>query len=529
MPLSSSVLGPASFDEIPTMSNIPTCAVRAVVRDSVGGQPVEGAKVSARLSSYEVYQGYVVPHLVQGVTDVNGECILNLWPNQLGAVESNYAVTILALGKSLKTFCVVPSALSAELSDIAELPPYDGLNDGSLIIGQVLAALSATQAARDVAITKASEASTSASSATASDTHATTSAASAATSETNALAAKNRAQAWAIQLATPVEGSEYSAKYHAIAAAASAASIADGPVYSWVGLFGTITLAQARTALSITNVVNLAPADYPISTATQTALNGKVNTSTYTAGMVAKADLVGGTVPPNQLPSFVDDVLEFANLAAFPATGETGKIYIAINGAIPANPTRQYRWSGSVYSEINASPGTTDALVEGSSNFYFTELRVRLTTLAGLSLATGTPILAGDSVLVAAGKLQKQTTDLTAVVASKSDTATTVTKDTATGAALMPAGSTAQRPANGAGKLRFNTTLGRWEGNTGTIWGSLGGASGGGNDSIFYESDIVMTADYTVSTGKNAMVAGPLTIASGAVLDISLGSTLTIV
>lgn len=61
----------------------------------------------------------------------------------------------------------------------------------------------------------------------------------------------------------------------------------------------------------------------------------------------SKADLVGGKVPASQLPAYVDDVLEFANLSSFPATGETGKIYVALN----TNLT--YRWSGSVYTQIN--------------------------------------------------------------------------------------------------------------------------------------------------------------------------------
>ena len=62
-----------------------------------------------------------------------------------------------------------------------------------------------------------------------------------------------------------------------------------------------------------------------------------------------KADLVGGKIPSSQLPSYVDDVLEFANLASFPATGESGKIYIAIDTNIT------YRWSGTGYAEISAS------------------------------------------------------------------------------------------------------------------------------------------------------------------------------
>jgi hypothetical protein len=76
-----------------------------------------------------------------------------------------------------------------------------------------------------------------------------------------------------------------------------------------------------------------------------------------------------GLVPSALLPGFVDDVLEYANIAAFPATGETGKLYISLA------TNRQYRWSGSVYVEINPSPGSTDAVPEGSVNLYFTSAR----------------------------------------------------------------------------------------------------------------------------------------------------------
>ena len=62
-----------------------------------------------------------------------------------------------------------------------------------------------------------------------------------------------------------------------------------------------------------------------------------------------KADLVSGKVPASQLPAYVDDVLEFANLASFPATGENGKIYIAID----TNLT--YRWGGSSYVVMSSS------------------------------------------------------------------------------------------------------------------------------------------------------------------------------
>ena len=62
-----------------------------------------------------------------------------------------------------------------------------------------------------------------------------------------------------------------------------------------------------------------------------------------------KADLVGGTVPASQLPSYVDDVIEAANYAALPTTGETGKIYVTLDTNL------QYRWSGTVYVPISVS------------------------------------------------------------------------------------------------------------------------------------------------------------------------------
>ncbi len=79
----------------------------------------------------------------------------------------------------------------------------------------------------------------------------------------------------------------------------------------------------------------------------------------------------GGKVPSAQLPSFVDDVLEYINTGSFPVTGESGKIYVALD------TNKTYRWGGSIYVEISAAPGSTDAVPEGSVNQYFTTTRAR--------------------------------------------------------------------------------------------------------------------------------------------------------
>lgn len=88
--------------------------------------------------------------------------------------------------------------------------------------------------------------------------------------------------------------------------------------------------------------------------------NGVVNLGTVITShqdISGKADLVDGKVPSSQLPSYVDDVLEYASLINFPLTGETGVIYIAID------TNKTYRWSGSAYVEISASLtlGTTSS------------------------------------------------------------------------------------------------------------------------------------------------------------------------
>lgn len=77
------------------------------------------------------------------------------------------------------------------------------------------------------------------------------------------------------------------------------------------------------------------------------------------AGGVAELDS-NGMVPSAQLPSYVDDVLEYASLSVFPTAGESGKIYVALDTG------RTYRWSGSAYVEISESL----ALGETSSTAY---------------------------------------------------------------------------------------------------------------------------------------------------------------
>jgi len=102
---------------------------------------------------------------------------------------------------------------------------------------------------------------------------------------------------------------------------------------------------------------------------------------------------------------------------------------------------------------------------------------------------------------------------------------------TGTGYVDLPAGTTAERPGTPSnGMIRYNTTLGTFEGYKAGSWGAIGGgATGGGSDDVFYENGQTVTTNYTLTTSKNAMSAGPVTINAGVTVTVPSGSSWVIV
>ena len=96
-------------------------------------------------------------------------------------------------------------------------------------------------------------------------------------------------------------------------------------------------------------------------TSIQSLVEGLVSAAMSEA-LAAKADLVDGKVPAAQLPSYVDDVLEYDAVYAFPKTGEGGKIYVA------KGTNKTYRWEGAQYVELSQPPELDDTVTEPSSN-----------------------------------------------------------------------------------------------------------------------------------------------------------------
>ena len=100
-----------------------------------------------------------------------------------------------------------------------------------------------------------------------------------------------------------------------------------------------------------------------------------------------------------------------------------------------------------------------------------------------------------------------------------------------TTALQIPVGTTAQRPGSpSTGDFRFNSTTTSAEiynGSEFTAVGGGAGATGGGNDEVFFESDTNVTTNYTITSGKNAHTVSPV-INSGVTVTVPSGSLLVI-
>ena len=101
-----------------------------------------------------------------------------------------------------------------------------------------------------------------------------------------------------------------------------------------------------------------------------------------------------------------------------------------------------------------------------------------------------------------------------------------------TTALQIPVGTTAQRPGSpSTGDFRFNSTTTSAEiynGSEFTAVGGGAGATGGGSDEVFFESDTNVTTDYTITSGKNAHTVSPI-VNAGVTVTVPSGSLLVII
>jgi hypothetical protein len=240
-------------------------------------------------------------------------------------------------------------------------------------------------------------------------------------------------------------------------------------VNSVAGKIGVVTLVKADVGLNL--VDNTSDANKPVSTATQTALDLKANLNspvlvtpalgTPVSGVMTNvtgtaANLTSGHVITNaNLTGHITSVGNATVLGSFTsaqlATALIDETGTGVN-VFATSPTL-------VTPNIGAATGTSFNGITGLSN-----IAPNMDGVAAIGTST---------VVAAADHIHPSDT-------SKSDLVTTVTKDSNTGAAYIPSGTTAQRPASPInGYMRYNSDLLAMEAYVNGAWGPIGGGATG--------------------------------------------------
>lgn len=219
------------------------------------------------------------------------------------------------------------------------------------------------------------------------------------------------------------------------------------------------------------------------------------------------------------------------NLATLLGDAIAGVISVTVTSAAQALTAFNGAADQSRQAAINftGTPGTnfTIYLPPADKVYIFKNSTANTATISAATALNGTTPTGGTTITIPAGFTALLFCDGTNVVEGLTSVAAalrvggdlTVLGEgafTSTGGLQLPTGTTGQRPSPvSTAKVRYNTTLGRYEGydiNTST-WNAIGGgATGGGPNQLFYENDQVMTASYTIASDRNASTTGPLII-----------------
>lgn len=332
------------------------------------------------------------------------------------------------------------------------------------------------------AATSASAAATSATAAASSATAAASSATAAATSKTGADTAKTAAET-AKTAAETAETNAETAETNAAASEAAALVSKNAAATSATGAAGSATTATSQA-----------------STATTKA--SEASTSATAAATSATASATSATAAAGSATS--------ATSSASTATTQAG------------TATTQATNAGTSATAAAASAAAAAASADAFDDSY----------LGGKS---SDPTVDNDGDALTAGDMYYNTSTNRMRVYSGSswsdvalDAATIVSKTSATGSGVLPAGTTGQRDGSpAAGYMRFNTTDTSAEIYDGSAWSPVGG--GNTTDKALYEMSNTVSANYTIGNSNNAISGGPITINTGISVTIPSSSTWTIV
>ena len=288
------------------------------------------------------------------------------------------------------------------------------------------------------------------------------------------------------------------------------------------GTWGTTTNTNLGTALgeAITGSADVAfsSADVTLTltntNAAQSARNLRLNL-TGTSGGARNLILGSGC----QIEKFylinngLADAVTVKNTTGSGVTVPAGLAALVFNnGTDVVNPLTYF--TGTV---VSSSATITGGTINSTSIGQSTAAAGSFTTLA----ASGNTTLSGDLSVNGNTTLGNASSDTITLNANTANVPNNLTFN-GTGAITVPKGTDAQQPGTPvSGMIRYNTTGNTFEGYSNGAWGAIGGgATGGGGDQVFYENELTVTANYTLTTARNAMSTGPITIDAGVTVTV---------
>jgi len=415
---------------------------------------------------------------------------------------------------------IVKSTTSAQLNNVyicvADSVVGDSLTDTdhfALLVDAVSAATSATNAA--------SSATAAASSATTASTQASNASTSASTASTQATNAANSATA-------------------AAASAAAAAASADN--------FDDVYLGAKSSEPSVDNdgdALNAGDLFFDTTAETLKVYTGSawqvVSQASLTSVAADTTPQLGGNLDTNSHNILIDDAHfigdENSNEQIIFQTTSSAVNQFDITNAATGNPPKISATGDDSNIDLDLeAKGTGHVTIRGNTNSGAIQFNCEVNTHGQIVKAQPHSAGVTNALTLPAGSDQEIVgTSATQTLTNKSIAASQLTGalPAISGASLTALPATL--PASSAANLtnipaaNITGTLPAIDGSNLTGIAAGGGATGGGSDEVFYENDQTVTTNYTITNGKNAMSAGPITINSGVTVTVGSGETYTVV
>ena len=337
---------------------------------------------------------------------------------------------------------------------------------------------------------------------------------------------------WALLIDSAAAATSASAAAASATAAANsataAASSATAAATSKTGADTAKTAAETAQTAAETAETNAETAETNAETAETNAASSQTAaassaTSASGSATTATSQASTATTKASEASTSATNAASSETAAASSATAAAGSATSASTSASTATTQATTATTQATNSASSATAAAASAAAAAASADAFDD--------SYLGAKSSDPTVDNDGDALTAGDMYYNTSTNRMRVYSGSawsdvalDSATIVSKTSATGSAELPAGTTAQRDGSpSAGFMRFNTTDTSAEIYDGSAWSPVGG--GNTTDKGLYEHAHTISANYSITSGNNAMTAGPITINTGVSVTVPTGST----